>query len=147
MAFQHLRDIATIYLDGRFIKNISRLQSDPAEVVLDCTDSCVMEIYLETFGHKNDGAGMQSDQKGIFGEVLLNGRPYSGEWTLSLFDLEGNVSVTETGSHGRNGGVYRGYFDVSEPGDTFLDMRGFQRGYAILNGRNLGRYWTTDNNW
>lgn len=48
---------------------------------------------------------------------------------------------------GFRGGVYTATINVSEPGDTFLDMRDFVRGYVFINGINLGRYWTTDNNW
>ena len=36
---------------------------------------------------------------------------------------------------------YKFVFDVEETGDTFLDMTGFGKGCAILNGFNLGRYW------
>jgi beta-galactosidase len=30
---------------------------------------------------------------------------------------------------------------VGKPGDTFLDMRGWNKGFVWLNGRNLGRFW------
>merc|ERR1711957_208387 len=30
-----------------------------------------------------------------------------------------------------------------EPTDTFLDLRGFTKGYVWVNGWNLGRYWET----
>jgi beta-galactosidase len=35
----------------------------------------------------------------------------------------------------------RGQFELSSPGDTFLDMRGWGKGYVWVNGHNLGRYW------
>jgi beta-galactosidase len=35
----------------------------------------------------------------------------------------------------------RGQFELSSLGDTFLDMRGWGKGYVWLNGYNLGRYW------
>jgi beta-galactosidase len=36
---------------------------------------------------------------------------------------------------------FRGQFEVSSLGDTFLDMRGWGKGYVWVNGHNLGRYW------
>jgi beta-galactosidase len=36
----------------------------------------------------------------------------------------------------------RGQFELSSLGDTFLDMRGWGKGYVWVNGHNLGRYWT-----
>ncbi|MBW8733758.1 MAG: beta-galactosidase, partial [Asticcacaulis sp.] len=37
---------------------------------------------------------------------------------------------------------YRGAFDLTETGFTFLDMRGWGKGYAWVNGHNLGRHWS-----
>ena len=36
---------------------------------------------------------------------------------------------------------YRGNFTLNETGDTFLDMRGWGKGYVWINGQNLGRFW------
>jgi beta-galactosidase len=36
---------------------------------------------------------------------------------------------------------WRGQFELSSLGDTFLDMRGWGKGYVWVNGHNLGRYW------
>ena len=38
-------------------------------------------------------------------------------------------------------GFYRATINVGEPGDTFLDMRPWGKGFAWVNGHNLGRYW------
>ncbi len=32
---------------------------------------------------------------------------------------------------------------MANPGDTFLDMRGWGKGVVFVNGKNLGRYWKT----
>jgi beta-galactosidase len=37
--------------------------------------------------------------------------------------------------------VARGSFELSEVGDTFLDLRGWGKGIVLVNGHNLGRYW------
>jgi beta-galactosidase len=36
---------------------------------------------------------------------------------------------------------WRATFELPSTGDTFLDLRGWGKGYAWVNGRNLGRYW------
>lgn len=38
-------------------------------------------------------------------------------------------------------GFFRGQFELKSLGDTFLDMRGWGKGYVWVNGHNLGRYW------
>ncbi len=37
--------------------------------------------------------------------------------------------------------MHRGTFELSQLGDTFLDLRGWGKGIVIVNGHNLGRYW------
>ncbi len=37
--------------------------------------------------------------------------------------------------------MHRGTFELSQLGDTFLDMRGWGKGIVFVNGHNLGRYW------
>jgi beta-galactosidase len=36
---------------------------------------------------------------------------------------------------------HRGRFDVLRPADTFLDVSAFGKGFAWVDGRNLGRIW------
>ena len=36
---------------------------------------------------------------------------------------------------------HRGAFELETIGDTFLDLRGWGKGYVWVNGHNLGRYW------
>ena len=37
--------------------------------------------------------------------------------------------------------IWEGEFRVTKPLDTFLDLPGWHKGVAFLNGFNLGRYW------
>ena len=39
---------------------------------------------------------------------------------------------------------YAGSFEVDEPADTFLDVTGFGKGFAVVNGFNLGRFWPSE---
>lgn len=73
MYIEHINDIVTFYLDGKFVKTVSRLTSERPSVNLSCNADCELTIIVETFGHKNDGADMETDQKGIFGKITLGG--------------------------------------------------------------------------
>ena len=37
--------------------------------------------------------------------------------------------------------LYKGTFTLTKTGDTYLDMHGFGKGFVVLNGHNLGKYW------
>ncbi|MCC6839064.1 MAG: hypothetical protein IT230_02780, partial [Flavobacteriales bacterium] len=36
---------------------------------------------------------------------------------------------------------FRGTFTLKKTGDTYIDLSGYGKGMAYLNGHNLGRYW------
>lgn len=42
---------------------------------------------------------------------------------------------------GRAMAFYRGTFTADEPADTFLSTEGFTKGFVLVNGFNIGRYW------
>lgn len=69
MRFDNLNDIASFYLDGKFLKQVSRLNSEDKVVKLSCENRCKLDIIMETFGHKNGAIYMEDDKKGIFGGV------------------------------------------------------------------------------
>jgi beta-galactosidase len=52
-----------------------------------------------------------------------------------------DLSLRFTSSHAGGPAFYRGSFTVRQPGDTFLDLRGWTKGTAWINGHHLGRYW------
>lgn len=56
------------------------------------------------------------------------------------FDAPAAVTLDSIDAGGRPT-VYRGSFTIDSTGDTFLDMRGWNRGIVFVNGVNLGRYW------
>ena len=37
--------------------------------------------------------------------------------------------------------LYTGSFNLSETGDTFIDMSAWGKGIVFINGKNIGRYW------
>lgn len=38
--------------------------------------------------------------------------------------------------------VLKGAFNLTVPGDTYINMEDYIKGYVWINGRNLGRYWS-----
>uniref|UniRef100_A0A0K0CVY1 Beta-galactosidase n=1 Tax=Angiostrongylus cantonensis TaxID=6313 RepID=A0A0K0CVY1_ANGCA len=68
-------------------------------------------------------------------EIVLNG------WIQCKINIPNDYTdIQSAGGHG----VYRGFFNVSMPTDTFLNTTGWGKGVAIVNGKNLGRYWASE---
>lgn len=138
-------DYALIFLNGQFIDTVYR-DGGNWEVALPKTDvkEPVLDILVEGMGHINF-AQFMIDRKGITERVTLNGMTLMN-WETFLLPLnESFISTLKTGGQeavpNQLGKFYKGIFSLSETGDTFFDMSGYQKGIVYINGHNLGRYW------
>ena len=100
----------------------------------------VMTILCENMGRANFGAKMMR-KKGIAGRCLLDDRIHFN-WNVyplpmdNLRKLEFSKEIPEEKSV-----FYRGKFTIDEAKDTFLNTDNFTKGFVMINGFNIGRYW------
>jgi beta-galactosidase len=132
-------DYAVVLQGSRLLGALDRrLKQESLEVDLEGGEP--LDILVENMGRVNFGPRMVDDRKGIVGKVTLAGSELSGweNYPLPMTDL----SALRFSSSNLTGPAFlRGQFELSSLGDTFLDMRGWGKGYVWLNGHNLGRYW------
>lgn len=143
--FDGLHDYAQLYLDGKLIATVDRRMKKEPVTVPAREKTAVLEIMVEGMGHINYGRKMESDRKGIVGEVRLDGKALK-KWivvpkTLSEVSVV-NAKKAEKQDKSVSGGHFRGTFNLSKVGDTFLDMSKWGKGVLYVNGHNLGRYWS-----
>ena len=138
-----LHDYATIFVDGKYIGKLNRCK---AENIIDLPASTSanpqLDILVEGMGHINFAEYM-IDRKGITERVSLNGMTLMNWQIFTLpFDdqyinnLKFNV-IPKT----QPGNFFRGEFQLTSTGDTYIDMTGWEKGIVWVNGHNLGRYW------
>jgi beta-galactosidase len=115
-----------------------RLKQESLEVELEGGEP--LDILVENTGRVNFGPRLVDDRKGIVGQVTLAGSELTGweNYPLPMTDLS---ALHFSNSKLKGPAFLRGQFELSSLGDTFLDMRGWGKGYVWLNGYNLGRYW------
>jgi beta-galactosidase len=144
LKINQLRDYATIYVDGQRVASLDRRDKQDS-IMLDITNtSATLDILVENGGRINYGHKLADNRKGITESVTLGGGeltgwemykfPFGGPRDLSSFHFQRNIAPTSPA-------LYRGNFDLSATGNTFLDMRGWGKGIVFVNGHNLGRYW------
>lgn len=139
-------DYALIFLNGELIDTIYR-DGGKWEVKLPKTniENPLLEIVVEGMGHINFAQYM-IDRKGITDRVTLNGMTLMN-WNISLITMDENFIKTakpNTSVHVNENkpcNLFEAGFNLSEVGDTYIDMRKFTKGIAYINGHNLGRYW------
>uniref|UniRef100_A0A1B0A5L0 Beta-galactosidase n=1 Tax=Glossina pallidipes TaxID=7398 RepID=A0A1B0A5L0_GLOPL len=152
-----LRDRAYVYVDQIFLGTLSR-ENCIYTVPINKSIRKKLQILVENQGRIN--YYVANDMKGILGNVTVqkhNGQLQVLEnWKHTQFPLEEtqvkhlmkyveskqrNSPGTETGSLNHGPIAYYGEFIVDDIADTYLNVRGWGKGVAYVNGFNLGRYW------
>lgn len=137
-------DRAQIFLDRRpFLTLYDRELEKEYEIPGPDRSFAQLDILVENMGRVNYGPKLEEQRKGIRGSVLLNGHGHAG-W--KMYPLEIDSSMLEKLDFTREyqqgtPAFHRIIFAIEKPGDTFLDLSGWGKGYALLNGFGLGRFW------
>jgi beta-galactosidase len=140
LRFDDVRDFALLRSGGALQATINRLTGQTSAPIA-VPAGQPLDVLVDTMGHCNYGHNIGKDQKGLIGTATLDGKPLEG-WEHYPLPLD-DISALRFGTAPANGpAFYRGTFEVSQPGFTFLDMRGWGKGYVWVNGVNLGRYWS-----
>lgn len=139
LRFEELGDRAVILLNGQVI---GTLYVNDADLALPLTARAgdTLTVLVENMGRANFGPKMMR-KKGLPGRVLLHGKIHFGwqAYPLPMDDL--SPLCWQEGTDAPAPAFFKGTFTVDEPADTFLRTDSFRKGFAVLNGFNLGRYW------
>ena len=139
LEIKEIRDYAVV-LKGALALGVldRRLKRQSLEVDLESGEP--LDILVENMGRINFGPRLVDDRKGIVGQVTLGGSVLTGweNYALPMTDLS---ALRFSISNLKRPAFFGGEFKLSSLGDTFLDVRGWGKGYVWVNGHNLGRYW------
>lgn len=126
---------STLYKE-KFVSKNQTLQ-------LEKEDNNILDILVENVGRVNYGPNLlsPSQRKGIKGGVMIDIHLHTG-WDHYCLELNNINKVDFSGDYKENTPAFYEYeFEVNELGDTFLNVDGFGKGVAFINGFNLGRFW------
>ncbi|WP_225850209.1 beta-galactosidase [Streptomyces sp. HPF1205] len=140
-----VRDRAQVFVDGQPVGVLERENHDRALSFTVPRAGARLTVLVENQGRVNYGRAIH-DRKGLVGAVTVGGVEQAG-WTsrpLPLDDLGGLAFRTPRAGAPLPVGpaFHRGEFTVDEPADTYLDLSGWTKGNAWINGFALGRYWS-----
>lgn len=140
----NVNDYAQVYLNGVLIGTLDRRLGQKSLTLPERKKPAVLEILVEAMGHINFHISMESDRKGLHGEVKLGGKELKG-WNVRAIPLTAASVVQAPQGKGpggkREGAYFRATINIETPQDTFLDMSKYTKGYVWVNGHNIGRYW------
>jgi beta-galactosidase len=142
LAFDEVRDVAWVRMDGVLVGTLSRTRQERRIVV---PAGRRLTLLVEEQGRVNYDSRL-GEAKGIIGEVRLGDVPLEG-WRAATVDLDqwADAAIRAAGAPAdasQAGPVaLRGEFALDRQSDLFLDTDAWSKGYAFVNGFFLGRYW------
>jgi beta-galactosidase len=140
LQIEGLRDYAVVALDGRIIGRLDRRLGETELDVMIAEAGCVLDILVENGGRINYGPKIADERKGIVGPACLNGTELTG-WRAFPMPLERPPAGGFWNAARHGPAFFRGTFHVSEPADSFFDVRDVRKGALWINGRCAGRIW------
>ncbi len=142
LLIEGLRDYGIIFVNGKKIAILNRNQNDYSCNV-ELPANATLQILVENMGRINYGAGIVHNLKGITGQVVINDQAVTGNWEMFRIPMSvmPDLRSFESSNIKSQPAIYSGEFVLGTNGDTFLDMRKWQKGIVFVNRHNLGRYW------
>ncbi|MBQ8350705.1 MAG: beta-galactosidase [Clostridia bacterium] len=146
MAAAVVHDRAQIWVNGEKKATWERWDKEgigkqPVKMPLKVGETGKLEILVENMGRVNYGPKLR-DRKGIHG-VRFGGQHHFGwqMYPLPMTDLS-RLAYTPAANEAIEGPLFlRGSLTIEgAPKDTFLRLDGFTKGFVMVNGINIGRY-------
>ncbi|MCM2390792.1 glycoside hydrolase family 35 protein [Streptomyces albipurpureus] len=136
-----LRDRAVVYVDGI---RAGVLSEDHATLPDLIPGPAEVDLWVESLGRVNYGPRL-GEPKGITGGILherqyLHGVRARG-LRLSSFTPAAVSEVPARAVIAGAPGLYRSSVEIGAPGDAWVELPGWTRGFVWVNGFCLGRYW------
>ena len=153
---KELRDYAIVFLNGKRVGILDRRTLVDSLQLPATKGKATLDILVENMGRINFGEFLLQNKKGITEKVTLAGKELKGWQMYSLpfdkteitvgnySDVKSKISlnpVTEK-TVTEEPVLKNGSFNLTETGDTYLDMSTWGKGVVWINGHNLGKYWS-----
>ena len=136
-----MRSYARVYIDGKLVGTLDRRKKQD-RLQVQVPQDATLDILVEGTGRINFTTELRNERQGINGPVTLGGKDLTGWQVLPLpMDDLSKLHYSETALEHGGAAFYRGGFELTKTGDSFLDLRGWGKGAVWVNGHALGRFW------
>lgn len=104
-------------------------------------DDNVLGILMENMGRVNYSIKMNHQYKGIKDGVLINGA-FQADWDIYCLPMDNLEKIDFVKSYVEGQPSFSRFdLEISEIGDTFIELPGWGKGFISINGFNIGRFW------
>ena len=141
LVIREVRDYAQVYVNGVRQGTIDRRMTGGSVSLEIPAGNARLDILVENTGRVNFTTALRDERKGITQSVWLGDAELTG-WEVFTLPMASVPRLARTSSPPNGPAFYSGSFPLAATGDTFLDMRGWDKGTVWVNGHHLGRFWS-----
>jgi len=134
-----LHSYARVYVDGEHQGMMDR-RLGQTQIRIAAHAGQRLELLVENSGRINFTTKIRGERAGIVGDVRLDGRVLR-DWEIVPLPLDQPPADGYREQACAGPCFYRGKFQVSAPGDTYLNTSSLGKGVVWVNGHLLGRFW------
>ena len=136
---QEVRDRALIFVDKKLLGRADRNHEQKNRLAVP-KEEVRLDVLVDNQGRINYGPFMK-DEKGIT-EGILHGQQFLFGYEIYCLPMDNleQLRFHQPENH-RKPAFYQFFIEIEDCQDTYLDMRGWTKGFATVNGFLLGRYW------
>ncbi len=139
ITFTELGDRALVYVN-RELNGIVYVNDQELKTTINAKKGDTLTILVENMGRANFGPKMMR-KKGISGRCLIGNNIIHFNWNVYPLPMDNLDKVVYGKKFDEPSGFYKGSFIANKVADTFLYLDSFKKGFVVINGFNLGRYW------
>ena len=139
-----VRDRAIVFIDGEFagIKERDR-RDDKIMINVGEGEKKRIDILIENMGHINYGVQMSDNEKGVVGSVRIAQQKLF-HWTMRPLPMDNVKELVEEPYNVKVSSFpcfFKANLEIKDtPCDTFLRLDNCHKGFVLVNGFNIGRY-------
>ena len=139
-------DYSIVMLDGQVVgQAFAGYGRESFRMTLNHPRAGTLDILVYNLGRNSVGITQSNSRKGLNENPLLDGQELKG-WQIYSLPMDDPAKLPSTIQTTADPGplapaIYSGTFNLSDTGETYLDMRNWNFGVVWVNGHNLGRYW------
>lgn len=141
LSIQEVRDRALVFVNQEYKGVIDRWDNQTIAIEVPA-EGVQIDILVENMGRINYGPRMMNDPKGITEGVRFDYQ-FLFDWEIYALPMDNLESLSFNEGHEKDAGptFYKGTVQVDEIGDTFVELPNWVKGFVVVNGFNIGRYW------
>ncbi|XP_060232995.1 beta-galactosidase-1-like protein 2 [Meriones unguiculatus] len=144
----HIQDRGQVFLNKNYIGALDHSNDELSILRSNPKKSQILRILVENQGRLASGQDINNERKGITGDIYLDHFPLR-KFTIYSLDMRDIFlqrklpkSWKIVTNHVQGPAFFLSYLKAGDPSqDTFIKVKGWNKGVIFINGQVLGRYW------